>query len=92
MWMAWPNAWPAASCTDSLSVGCAWIVASISSYVASSVIARPSSAIISVASEPMMCAPRISPCGSPMISFTKPSVSPIGARFAAGPEGEFADS
>ena len=25
----------------------------------------------------MMCAPRISPCGSPTISFTKPSLSPM---------------
>jgi hypothetical protein len=41
MWIACPAATSAASRTPSLSVGCAWIVASISSQVASSVIASP---------------------------------------------------
>ena len=48
----------------------------ISSTVASSVRPTANSWIISVASGPMMCAPRISPVFLSAITLTKPSVSP----------------
>ena len=57
MWIASPSVAAAASMTASLRVGWAWIVWWISSAEASSSMARPYSAIRSVASEPMMCAP-----------------------------------
>ena len=49
----------------------------ISSTVASSVRPTANSWIISVASAPMMCAPRISPVFLSAITLTKPSVSAI---------------
>ena len=57
IWMASPIVAAAASITASLSVGWAWIVWWISSTEASRVMASPYSAMSSVASEPMMCAP-----------------------------------
>ena len=57
MWMASSREAAAASITASLNVGCAWMVWWISSAVASSSMASPYSAMSSVASLPMMCAP-----------------------------------
>ena len=48
----------------------------MSSIVASTRRARPISPISSLASSPMMCAPRISPYGSLTITLTRPSVAP----------------
>ena len=66
-----------ASAIASLRVGCAWMARSISSTVYSFSRATANSWIISVAWAPMMCAPRISPCFSSRMTFTKPSVSPL---------------
>ena len=64
------------SWTASVSVGCACMVEMISSAVASSVMASPISAIISVTPSPTMWQPRISSCLEPTMSLTKPWVSP----------------
>ena len=66
----------AASAIASDRVGWAWIVSSISSTVNSFSRATASSWMISVAWEPMMCAPRISPYLASAMILTKPSVSP----------------
>src|SRR2546422_713182 len=76
MWIAWPSAPSVASSAASDRVGWAWIVWMISSSVASSVRPTANSWMISVASGPTMCTPRISPDALSATTFTKPSVSP----------------
>ena len=77
MWMGWPSAASVASSAASDSVGWAWMVWTISSSVASRVRPTANSWIISVASGPTMCTPRISPVLLSATTLTKPSVSPI---------------
>ena len=60
-WIMRPSVASVASCMLSAIVGWACIVEMMSSAVASSRLASPISAISSLASSPMMCAPRISP-------------------------------
>src|SRR5881296_2147067 len=76
MWIAWPRAASVASRAASDKVGWAWIVWMISSSVASRVRPTANSWIISVASGPMMCTPRISPVALSATTLMKPSVSP----------------
>ncbi len=82
---------PAASWMLSLRVGWAWMVFSISSTVSSLLIASPISAMSSVASLPMMWAPRISPCGSPIDQLDEAFGLADCQGFAARLERELAD-
>ena len=74
--VACPIASRAASMTASDSVGWAWMVWPTSSTVASKVLPRANSAISSVASAPMMCAPSSAPVLASKMVLTRPSVSP----------------
>ena len=75
MWRAWPETASAASCIASDSVGCAWIVRTSSSDVASIFSAAPASEINSVAYGPTMCTPSTPSSFFAATIFPKPAVS-----------------
>src|SRR5439155_23362338 len=89
MWRACPATASAASWIASESVGCAWIVRTSSSDVASSFNAAPAAPISSVARGPTMCTPRTSSYFFSPTIFTNPAVSLTMRAFGFAENGNF---